>query len=202
MAETLKRLLFDIEDIFFSKFNGLDLSGLVKREDLVCDNTDSHQHATAYHAVWCRNLRELFKESKKTGIPFQNFVDIGSGKGKACFYASRKMRFTQITGIEFSRPLVDIARKNSARFADRNITFLHTDAVTFSLSPGNSLIFLFNPFDNLILETFGKNNLDHFKKYKSIIAYANDVHRSTLANLGFETIFRNQTRKISLHQLR
>lgn len=60
---------------------------------------------------------------------------------------------------------------------------------------------MFNPFDDVILDKFIENNLNHFKTHDSIIAYANDIHRKSLARYGFETIFRNQSRKISLHQL-
>ena len=60
---------------------------------------------------------------------------------------------------------------------------------------------MFNPFDSVVLEKFILNNVEHFKKHNSVIAYANDIERLSLTKFGFETIFRNQTRKISLYQL-
>lgn len=75
------------------------------------------------------------------------------------------------------------------------------DAATFVLPQATNLVFMFNPFDHVILEKFISVNLEHFKKHHSVIAYANDVHKATLGAFGFQTIFRNQTRKISLHQL-
>ena len=200
-SEIVKRKLFDFEDFLFEKIYRLELSGVILNKDLISDNLISLSHATAYHAVWCRNLRELFEEAKKTGYVFENFIDIGSGKGKACFYAHTTGQFNSIIGIEFSEPLVKIANQNIEKFKSKNISFINTDANFFNLPNQQNLIFLFNPFDNVILENFMSINKNHFSKYNSIIAYANDVHRQSLTNFGFETIFRNQTRRISLYQM-
>jgi SAM-dependent methyltransferase len=197
--EQFKRRLFALEDYVFEISHGIDIGRAVAHEDLISTNADSLQHATAYNAVWCRNLRELFREARKTGIEFHNFVDVGAGKGKACFYASRAMSFRKIVGIEFSQSLIAIAKRNQARYRATNIDFQLADAAQYLLPANNTLIFLFNPFDEVILNSFIENNLKHFGKNRSVIAYANDVHRKLLTARGFETIFRNQTRKISLY---
>lgn len=201
VLESVKRKLFDFEDYLFEILNGYELSGIASNKDLVADNPNSLSHATAYHAVWCRNLRELFNEAKKTGYDFENFIDIGSGKGKACLYASAKQPFKNIIGIEFSAPLVTIANKNKDKANLKNIAFINADATEFELPNQTSLVFMFNPFDGVVLEKFISNNINHFKIHKSVIAYANDIQRLSLTKFGFETIFRNQTRKISLYQL-
>lgn len=201
ILESAKRKIFDIEDYLFEKRHALDLGGIILNKNLISDKEDSLLHATAYHAVWCRNLREIFFEANKTGYCFENFIDIGAGKGKACFYAQTKQSFENIIGVEFSKPLVDIANKNKKKFGAKNINFMHADATDFSLPDQSNLIFMFNPFDNVVLEKFISNNMEHFKNHHSVIAYANDVQRMSLTKFGFETIFRNQTRKISLYQL-
>lgn len=201
IVEFIKRKVFDAEDYLFEKIHSLELGGIVLNQDLVTENEEALLHATAYHAVWCRNLRELFSEARKTGYLFENFIDIGSGKGKACFYANVKHSFEKIIGVEFSKPLVDIANKNKEKFSAHNVSFIHTDATEFELPNQSNLIFMFNPFDNVVLEKFIIKNIDHFKNHHSVIAYANDVQRLSLTKFGFETIFRNQTRRISLYQL-
>lgn len=173
----------------------------MSNENLVADNKDSLSHATAYVPVWSRNLRELLSESKKTGYDFENFIDIGSGKGKACFYARAKEPLKNIIGVEFSKPLIDIANRNKEKSNANNINFINSDATEFDLPNQANLIFMFNPFDSVVLEKFIYNNINHFKNHNSVIAYANDTQRMTLTTFGFETIFRNQTRKISLYQL-
>lgn len=201
ISESIKRTIFDFEDYLFEIIHSLELGGIVANIDLVADNKDSLFHATAYHAVWCRNLRELFSEAEKTGYHFENFIDIGSGKGKACFYADIKQHFTNIIGVEFSKPLIEIANKNKSKINSKKTRFINTDATQFKLPNQSSLIFMFNPFDNVVLEKFIINNIEHFENHNSVIAYANDIQRMSFAKLGFETIFRNQTRKISLYQL-
>ena len=111
------------------------------------------------------------------------------------------MKFKKIIGVEFSKPIIDIAIANNHRFRGENIAFVQADAMDFMLPQASNLVFMFNPFDEVVLDRFIENNLNHFKTHNSIVAYANDRHKKSLAKYGFETIFRNQNRKISLHQL-
>lgn len=201
ISEPMKRLAFNFEDYIFEKSNGFELGGVITNNELVSENKTSKSHATAYHAVWCRNLRVLFGETRKrTNIQFNNFIDIGSGKGKACLFVHQKYEFEKIIGIEFSPTLIDIAEKNAAQINAKNIVNLNIDACEFTLPNANNFIFLFNPFDDYILNKFLQNNLEHFVEYNSIIAYANDVHWRTLLSFGFEVIFKDNIRKISLFQ--
>ena len=52
-------------------------------------------------------------------------------------------------------------------------------------------IFLYNPFNEVILEKFILHNINHFKKHGSIVCYANDMYRKILINSGFEIIYRD-----------
>jgi hypothetical protein len=202
ILEKIKRKVFHLEDYCFEKFNSFEFSGIIAPNNLSPNDPISATHATFYQAVWCRNMRKLFREAKKNPLALTNFIDIGSGKGKACLYAHKKNQFKKIIGIEFSQQLVDIANKNKRKINAENINFLHADAIDFQLPDEPCLVFMFNPFDNVVLEKFIRNNLRHFHLRKSIIAYANDVERIILLKCGFETIFRDQSRKISLYQLR
>ncbi len=112
VVESIKRKFFDFEDFLFEKWHGIDVRGVITNENLVTPDLDRRNHATAYHAVWCRNLRALLAEAAKTGNSFENFVDVGSGKGKACLYAHFRKSFQKIIGVEFSTPLVEIANRN------------------------------------------------------------------------------------------
>lgn len=203
-CEAIKRKMFDFEDYLFEKKYGLDLRGIIKKDELTAEDKNSLFHATAYHAVWCRNLRQLFLEATKIQINFESFIDIGSGKGKACFYAEQNklLSFNSIIGVEFSLPLIDISNKNKAVFKSKKVSFLNYDASQYELPNRTCLVFMFNPFDETILETFISNNIDHFKKYNSVVAYANDIHKDLLSEFGFTTLFRNDTRKISIYQIK
>lgn len=189
-----------VEDGIFEKWHRLDCGGYIDVDDLETVYSASLHHAHPYEAIRCAHMRELIREAKKTGIGFDNFIDLGAGKGKACFYAAAKCKFRQIIGVELCGPLVAVADANKMRFGAPNISFLNTDAGLFVLPKGNNLVFLYNPFSELILRKFLENNLDHFRGSRSVIAYANDRDRLCIARLGFATLFRNQNTRCSLHQ--
>jgi SAM-dependent methyltransferase len=189
-----------IEDQLFEKWHGLDCSGFIDRHELETGYASSLTHSRAYQAVTCVAIRELLDEAKKTGIVFDHFIDLGSGKGKACFYAAARYRFRRIIGVEFSAPLVRAADSNIRKFGADHICFVNADAATFTLPAGDNLVYLFNPFDEAILLEFLENNIDKFRQSRSVIAYANDKHRLCLAKAGFVTLFRNQDSQSSLHQ--
>jgi 16S rRNA G966 N2-methylase RsmD len=200
LFEKFLRKIYAIEDFIFEKYYGFNFSGNISANDLVTSYV-TKKNAVEYRPVFIGTLRQLFSEVGKLDSKYHNFIDIGSGKGKACFYALMKQSFKQVTGVEFSKELVDIAIKNQNIIGASNVNFLNMDASTYLLPDESSLIFLFNPFDQIVLEKFLKNNMDHFAVQNSVVAYANDVHRNVLAKMGFETIFRNQTRKISIYRM-
>ena len=201
LIEKIKRLIFESEDCLFEKRYPLEISGVIQNDELEAENKFSLERATAYHAVWCRSLRELFFEEKKTEVPFDAFVNIGAGKGKACFYAHLKMPAMTILGVEFSGLLVSVSNKKKQRFNTSNLHFINAEASNYVLPYITSLVFMFNPFDKVVLERFLANNWDNFRQRRSSIAYANDIHRESLTRLGFDTSFRNPARHLSLYQI-
>lgn len=191
-----------IEDYLFEKLNRLNLEAIVNREILKTSVRKNIKHATYYQPITCRNLKLILDHARKTKISFDCFVDIGSGKGKACFYASKVMKCKKLIGVEFSLSLVKAANRNKSIFGDRSISFVNEDAAEYKLPESRCLIFLFNPFDDIILEKFIANNYNHFKRHESIIAYAYDAHRETLLLNGFRTIYRVADRKVSLYKFK
>jgi ubiquinone/menaquinone biosynthesis C-methylase UbiE len=125
--------------------------------------------------IYVNYLRKL-----KYWLFFENFIDIGSGKGKAYFYAHTSGLFNSIIGIEFSEPLFKIANLNDEKFKSKNISLINSEANFFHLPNQENLIFLFNLFDNMVLENFRSINKKYFRKYNCIIAYMNDVHLHSL----------------------
>ena len=189
-----------IEDKLFERWYGLDCSGFIDRYELETCHSSALVHSRAYQAVTCAAIRELLDEAKKTGIAFEHFIDLGSGKGKACFYAAARYRFRRLIGVEFSAPLVQAANRNIQKFGAENICVVNADAADFCVPAGDNLVYLFNPFGEAILLEFLKNNMDMFRRSRSVIAYVNDQHRLCLAKAGFVTLFRNQDAQSSLHQ--
>ena len=200
--EVFKRWLFEIEDKLFDFQYGIDTRGIVANTSL---RTDSkfRENATAFQSVWCRNVRTLIRVCHEKGYKPNTFIDIGCGKGKACFYAATTGKFKEIEGVEFDKTLVFQANKNKIKFTvEPEINFQHLDATQYSLGENQSLVFMFNPFDDSVMSIFLRNNLEKFRKCNHIIAYANDLCRTRLVFFGFEQLWRDPIRNISLWGIR
>lgn len=197
--DKILRFFYFLEDFFFEKKLQLDLNASF-RLNFFKKNNNKILSNNSYQPVWTRNLRVLFGNAFKLGVKFENFIDLGSGKGKACFFANQKKYFKNIYGVEISKELIIIANNNKKKFLTNNIEFIQIDASRYILPNKNNLIFMFNPFNNIILEKFIINNLNHFKKYNSVIMYSNDVCRMLLLKYRFISIFREDTRKISIYK--
>ena len=196
LPEKLRRHFFALEDRLFDLRHNIRTGGMVAATDLsAAEFPQALSHATAFQSVWCRNLRVLLREAGRFGRR-TTFIDLGSGKGKACFYAAP--RFEQVIGIEFSQELVAAAEENLRRSGRRNIRYICADASQYELPQAPSLVFLFNPFDAELLEQFVVRNRGCIKSQDTLIAYANDMQRTVLEELGFECLFRDAYRGISL----
>ena len=90
-----------------------------------------------------RYLDFIFRKLRKRSTE-EYFIDIGCGKGRACFYASRK--YPRLIGIDFSPSLIRAAQENLKAFrgAKGNISFMVRDARIFDLPESGSLVYLFN----------------------------------------------------------
>jgi len=86
------------------------------------------------------------------------FVDVGCGKGRVAIVAS-EFPFREITGIELSPELADIARRNvekmSQRFPGRPpITIRTGNVLDFALPPGKSVLYMYHPFGREVMKRF------------------------------------------------
>lgn len=84
-----------------------------------------------------------------------NFVDIGSGKGRAVFVAEY-FGYNQLTGIELDDALVKEAHENLTRYVfkrkESQIRIIHQNAVKHDYENVPTVYFLFNPFNANILK--------------------------------------------------
>ena len=197
LFENLIRPLFNLEDYLFEIRYSVNFGKLLSKDLLNSPYSDSISHATAYDPIWCRNLRDIFNFIKINKIDLTNFIDIGCGMGKPCFYAYLKYPFKLIMGIDFSPKLIIEAKKNLSK---TNIIINCEDAQVFKIPNGNSLIFLYNPFDEVIFGRFIENNIQHFKNNKSYLAYAQDNHRNLLIRNGFKCVYRNSSQALSIYE--
>ncbi len=189
--DTLSWHYHRLEYFAFTRKYSLEFDGFVPRDKLVTEFTESVADSHNYRPYTNFHVKRLLQEALSTGMQFDNFVDVGCGKGLPCIFAKKYFHFENVFGIDFSEPLIDVAKRNASKTPYKNMHFLVADATTWSLPSGNSLVLLNSPFNEVILEKFLNANLEHFDRYRSLIAYGNDHHLSTLCRLGFEVIYRS-----------
>jgi SAM-dependent methyltransferase len=197
--ETFGWHFYNLEHKFFTYSRSLDFEGYIPRELLIADSEFSLANATCFSSNFSNfYLKRLLQEAISTGIEFENFIDVGCGKGKQCFYAARYFKFKQVIGIDFSPPLIKIAQDNFRKMRCSNFNFHVADARSWELPNGNNIVMLNNPFNEVILKEFLVRNLKHFQKYPSLIAYTCDVHFNAMHEFGFEVLFRSHRHQLSL----
>lgn len=146
-------------------------------------------HASPSQPVAFEEINRSLKALPRDKPP--NFVDIGCGAGRACFFAAYFGGFSNVIGVDFNTALIDLARENASRFNNRNsatLDFQVGDAREYRLPDSRCVVFLYNPFDASVLRQFLEKNRGHFQRQKSIIIYVNDVHRDVMAEAGFTAV--------------
>ena len=120
--------------------------------------------------------------------PDSVLVDFGCGKGRVLLLAVLR-GIKKAVGIEFSPELCEIARKNikiveQATGARLDITVIEGDVTHYEIEADQNVFFLFNPFDDVVMEAVVKNIQQSLQKKPREIAiiYYNPVHSHILDN--------------------
>ena len=139
-----QRIYYKIKGIDFSTQNIYDLT-----------LTGEHQaHGTALVSTSIDFLKQLLDDLEKiTGKALNKecFVDYGSGKGGAIIHA-KQLGFKKSFGVEFAKELHEQATQNIKKLKLKNVTSIYADATTYILPNDISLIYFFNPFDEVVMQ--------------------------------------------------
>ncbi len=119
------------------------------------------------------------------------YVDLGAGKGRSLLLASR-FPFRRVVGVEYAEALCATARDNLRRFARAEIRcggieVVHGDAGAFALPAGPLLIFMFNPFGEVVMRQVAENVGRAFAREPRdiVVAYFVPRHPRPWAQLAF-----------------
>ena len=146
---------------------------------------DAARYALPYEATDTSLLRKLLR-----GLPIDysafEFVDLGAGKGRTMCIAA-EFPFRRIVGTELSPILSETARHNCLHFHSKiqvckNLAVFCQDAAKFSFPKSPLVIYLFNPFDGVILSRTLENlekSLNEFPR-EVFVVYHNSVHSDIL----------------------
>jgi SAM-dependent methyltransferase len=95
---------------------------------------------------------DLLRIFQKIEIPEgSRILDYGSGKGGAAMTLAR-LPFAEVTGIELSPALVDVARTNTARLGLKRIQFLCADAGEVADLDRFTHFYMYNPFPAVVVQ--------------------------------------------------
>jgi SAM-dependent methyltransferase len=133
----------------FDQRTGLDTAGIVKIYKLDSVN-GNYIHGQGYQPIHPSAFVEALQEIPADFSRY-TFVDLGCGKGRALFLAS-EFGFKRIIGIDISPILVRSALENLAKWKRKsNIEIGCADASEWEWPQENLVVFLYNPFDSVIL---------------------------------------------------
>ncbi len=152
-------------------------------------------HSTIYMPVSYDLLEEICPQPLKGSKA--HFLDIGCGKGRALCVAAH-YGFKKVTGLDFSKDLCIAAEKNLAvtqqKCTDLQYKIINNDAFYFKIPEDVDCIFMFNPFDDIIMNGVAENILESFETNPRNITliYANPMHKQELIEIGFKQIYHTQ----------
>lgn len=136
----------------FDQKTGLRTARRVKIHKLDSVN-GNYVHGQGYAPVSPAALTAAL-EAIPADVTQHTFVDLGCGKGRALFVASI-FGIRRLIGVEISPTLVFKARENVAKWKNGNgstIEIICADASEWPFPADNLVVFLYNPFDAVILK--------------------------------------------------
>ena len=133
------------------------------------------------------NFRKLFPGEK-------SILDIGSGKGRVMVVAAH-YGFINITGVDFARELCAAAERNinkiKAQFRDTTFTIYCKDILNYTIDKSDKVFFLYNPFNNEIMEKLLEKIDRSVKEHSRTIyfIYANPQQKEILIQKCYTEVF-------------
>lgn len=158
-------------------------------------NQKALQHAVQYQPAYRTVIKHAFEEALKLIDMPGSFLDIGSGKGKVLI-ESMRYPFTKIYGVEIEKELCEIAESNIKRVAKdaTNYEVIHSDIQHFTFPKDLSLVFLFNPFDEVLTKQVFKR-LEDFRittNRKLMVIYVNPLYLHLLSNVKILQVWKKK----------
>ncbi len=158
-------------------------------------NINSPYYATPWASI--HNLRRYINNNLDDGKN-HSIIDIGCGKGYM-LYTFSKHNFDKISGIELSRHLKKIARRNIKMLHINDLPDIYNgDATLFREYYRYDVFYLYNPFDEDTLRRVMGRIMDTLNNYPRTLylIYCNPLYENVLTEYGWkkETQFYYKTK--------
>ena len=156
------------------------------------------EHSTIYMPASYDLLEKIFQQVPIAS--FKHFIDIGCGKGRVMCVAAH-YGVTKMSGIDLSKELCDATLINLAKtktqFPGIDYKIINNDAFYFSIPEDADCIFLFNPFDEIIMSGVVSNIRESLEKFprKMTIIYLNPLHKKLFIAAGYTENFHTKKMK-------
>jgi predicted RNA methylase len=153
-----QRLYYKYKRVDFSTQNIYDLTRVGNYEN----------HGTAFVSTskdFLKRVVDDLEKSIKKPLVKELFVDYGSGKGSAIIHA-RDIGFKEAIGVEFALELHEIAESNIEKMNLKGVKSVYADATTYPLPLDASVVYLFNPFDEIVMGKFIENIVKEKESFK------------------------------------
>jgi len=185
VARTISIIANRIFDYHFDWKYKTDTRSKISLHDLTVTG-ENKEHGSFYQPTMALSFKRLLDTVPLP--PESVLVDFGCGKGRVLLLAVlRGMK--KAVGIEFSPELCEIARNNvriveQATGSRLDITVIEGDVTHYEIEDDQNVFFLFNPFDDVVLEAVVKNIQKSLQRKSREIAiiYYNPVHSHILDN--------------------
>jgi SAM-dependent methyltransferase len=150
-----------------------------------------------FHSAYQPTQPEVFREMiGGLGIDYSEFtfIDLGSGKGRTLLMAS-DYPFRQVLGVELLPELHQIAVENISKYNGGVAARVHSicgDARFFEFPGAPTVLFLFNPFPQPVLQAVLGRLMHSLQKHPRVVyvIYHNPVLEPVLASITGMKVFR------------
>ena len=186
-----------LQEIKGERKYGITTSGVDELQSLEKKGIDI-DHYSIYMPVSYDLLDDIFNQLNIKDT--SHFLDIGCGKGRALCVAPYK-GFNKVSGIDLSKEFCIAAEENLAitkkHFPGLQYKIINNDAFYFEIPNDADHIFMFNPFDEVIMDAVAENILESFEINPRTITviYVNPICKQELLNVGFKEIYHTQKMK-------
>jgi len=184
ISSTLKkigqRLAYKIKGLDFSTQNIYDLTRVGEHKE----------NGTALVSTSKDFLSKLIEDLEEgIGKPLKKslFIDYGSGKGAAIIHA-RALGFERTVGVEFAKELHETAQRNIKKLKLDNVDSFYADATTYDTPLDVSVIYLFNPFDEVVMQKMIVNIMKQKENFKNDVYLIYGNASSDILKNSFELI--------------
>lgn len=139
-----QRLYYKVKKVDFSTQNLHELDRVGEHKE---NGTALVSTSKDFLHIVLNRLEEVSGEELDKSV----FIDLGSGKGATLIH-SVNFGYEKSIGIEFAKELHEVAVENIKKLKVKNANSLLEDAATYNFPKNSSVIFMFNPFDNVVME--------------------------------------------------